>query len=510
MEDTFLKITNLIKVKKYHAAETLIKKELKAKSHPYLWDSLGSIYYLKKEINKAIKHFKKALLIDSTIANTNYNLAKCYEEIYQYKKSEYYFKESIRLAPENVLILFSYATFIYECKKKPNEAIIFFQKASRICNNKNLLHEILIKIASCSASMGDYDKTILNYIKALTLSPPPNKFISCLYNLSTISLNEVKKPMINKAYNFKKYNLLDPHSISLLYFIQSSLEKKNGNIEHYFEKLNQSKKARINYIGSDINLFQDYVKNICNRNFLDSEKTLHKKRFKPIFIVGMPRSGTSLMEKIIASHKDVKAMGELNFYVSELKKFTNLLKADDYLTYLEITNKIFSDYSSFLESLNLNKIRHTNKNPYNFCHLDKILYCFPDAKIIHCIRDPISTCFSIYSNFFTNGNGYTNKQDDIVIMYKTYEKIMSFWLSKYKNKIYDIDLNTLTKNPKDEIKKLLNFCDLSWDENCLSPEKNNQYLNTISRFQVKKGIYSYEEKWRKYIDFIPKIVESFK
>ena len=154
----------------------------------------------------------------------------------------------------------------------------------------------------------------------------------------------------------------------------------------------------------------------------------------------------------------------------------------------------------------------TDKMPMNFRYIGFILSAFPEAKIVHLKRDARATCWSIYKHYFdSSGIGYSCDQKDLAKYYGLYSNLMNFWHELYPNKIYDISYEDLTANQEEETRKLLKYCDLEWDENCLSFHKNERAVKTASALQVRKKMYQgSSEAWKKYESYLGPLLKGLK
>jgi len=154
----------------------------------------------------------------------------------------------------------------------------------------------------------------------------------------------------------------------------------------------------------------------------------------------------------------------------------------------------------------------TNKTPENFKYIGLIFSIFPNAKIIHLKRDPRAICWSIYkSNWGGKGYRFSYNMDDLVKYYSLYSKLMDFWHKKFPGKIYDICYEDLTTNQEEETKKLLEYCELDWDENCLNFHKNKRAVKTASSLQVRQKMYQGSSKaWKKYESHIQPLIDGLK
>jgi hypothetical protein len=153
-----------------------------------------------------------------------------------------------------------------------------------------------------------------------------------------------------------------------------------------------------------------------------------------------------------------------------------------------------------LEALEVDERIITDKMPLNFRWIGIILSAFPGAKIIHLKRDPMATCWSIYKRyFFVRGNGYAYDLGDLGEYYRLYADLMAFWHEKYPNVIYDVCYERLTENQEEETRRLLEFCNLEWQEECLNFHKTKRLVKTISATQVRREMYrGSSEAWRKF------------
>jgi hypothetical protein len=230
----------------------------------------------------------------------------------------------------------------------------------------------------------------------------------------------------------------------------------------------------------------------------------------------MPRSGTSLVEQILASHTKVHGAGELGT-LEELVRpiLSNLPDQNISQGKCEISqnviNKVRDSYLERLIALKVHEKIITDKMPRNFLWIGFILSIFPEAKIIHLNRDPMGTCWSIYKRYFyaTIGNGYAYDMDDLAEFYKLYIDLMSFWRERFHNNIYDLYYENLTENQEEETRKLLEFCELEWEEQCLDFHKTKRMVRTASAAQVRKQMYrGSSEAWRKYEEYLQPLVTA--
>jgi len=307
-------------------------------------------------------------------------------------------------------------------------------------------------------------------------------------------------------------NLPDKEKVEL-YFAITKAEEDMNNFKEASQNLilgNNLKKKLSNYnVKKDLDLLKN-IKEIFN-NYNPKSET-KKKDDKIIFILGMPRSGTSLVEQIISSHSNVFGCGELPILSKIIKDNfikNNLISVDSFDKVINEDKKINDlkiNYQKFIKNFNVKEQFITDKAPLNFRWIGFIKILFPNSKIIHCKRDPKNNCLSIYKNLFEGGLNFAYDQEDLVRYYKEYENLMLFWKTKFKDSIFEIEYENLVNNNQDEIKKIINFCGLEWEDKCLAFHKNTNPIKTMSTAQARKPIYKTSlksfEKYKEYLTFL--------
>ena len=267
-------------------------------------------------------------------------------------------------------------------------------------------------------------------------------------------------------------------------------------------------KKLLNYdISNDIELFSKlksaYPK--IERNSLAPDKAT--ERIIPIFILGMPRSGTTLVEQIVSSHSEVTGAGELDF----ARRFgagiaTGMYDSND-KSILDFRQK----YLRELQQVSEGNLLITDKMPQNFRYIGLLAAALPEAKIIHVERSPAAVCWANYKQYFTSSSiGYCYAIDDVLIYHKLYKDLMHFWTEKLGEKVYNLNYETLTVNQESETRKLLEYLGLEWDEACLSPQNNTRSITTLSSAQVRQKVYQgSSEQWKNYRPFLNGALDHF-
>ncbi len=217
----------------------------------------------------------------------------------------------------------------------------------------------------------------------------------------------------------------------------------------------------------------------------------------PIMIVGMPRSGTTLLEQIVSSHPQVGAAGELDFWC-ESPLSRNVGKAFDPAH----ANDLAIKYRMLLRSIAPGKKRVTDKMPLNFSSLGPIHMLFPNARILHCRRHPVDTCLSLLMNTLSLpvAPPYLFEPEDTVFVYKEYLRLMEHWREMLPaDRFLEVDYEEVVSDKEAMTRKIIAFCGLEWDDACLHHERNTRTVDTPSKWQVRQPIYSSSiARWKNY------------
>jgi len=218
---------------------------------------------------------------------------------------------------------------------------------------------------------------------------------------------------------------------------------------------------------------------------------------KPIFIVGMPRSGTTLVEQIVSSHPSVAAGGELPFWRDQARSWRQQVARNEFDGL--IGSQTARRYLELLGSLGGDKPHVTDKMPINYLFLGAIHLLFPNARFIHCRRHPVDTCLSIYMTRIVPPE-FSNQRDNIVFCYREYERIMSHWHAVLPtNRLFEIKYEHMVMDQERTTRDLLDFCGLAWDEACLKPERNERKVMTPSLWHARQPMYRTSiARWKNY------------
>ena len=476
---------------------------------------------------EAEKYFIKLLLIEKN-ADNYYTLGNIQKKLNKFKEAAISFENALKIKPK-----FSEAhNNLGNVKKslnKKDEAIYHYKKA---INFKNDNIAALINLSTILKENNSYEKLIEIYEKILNLDP---KNLKTLYNLGTAHLflgNTSKaREYFESTINIDKFNIpsfrnyvstLKIDESNRIFKIFKNLDLSTLNYENkillldalskcYFDmdkidlafdcldKCNSLKKKNSSFSMEEQEILFDKIKSFftdINNNNLDFKD---KIRVKPIFIIGMPRSGTSLIEQILSTHSKIHGAGELNYLQKIIDKL-GLEKPNNLQNYFYEIRKYYYDQISIIS----NSEFIIDKLPSNFRWIGFIIKTFPEAKIIHIQRNPMAVCWSNYKNFFVdNGLDFNLTQSDVAQYYSMYLNLMDFWKAKYKKNIVEIQYEIFVKNFESNTKKILDYLNLQWEDQLLQYQKTNRPVTTASHQQVREKIkMNTSEEWKKYKNYL--------
>jgi tetratricopeptide (TPR) repeat protein len=260
----------------------------------------------------------------------------------------------------------------------------------------------------------------------------------------------------------------------------------------------------------------DEASRVFTRDVFEKFKQFGHESEKPIFIVGMPRAGTTMTEQIIAAHSQAEGVGELGRMGRMSANFTNrnggLRQILDKMS--EVGPKLWKDvpqqYLNLVNVLAPDARRTVDKMPHNFLHLGFIHLCFPNARIVHCKRNPLDNFISAFQNQMNAFHSYSFDQVAYGEYYVGYLRLMDHWKAALPGMIYELHYETLTANPEVEVRNMLDFLGLPWEEACLKFNEREATVKTFSRLQVRNPINTGSvARWRNYEKHLSPIIAVF-
>tara|TARA_B100000787_G_C16192681_1_gene298508 strand:+ start:1275 stop:3038 length:1764 start_codon:yes stop_codon:yes gene_type:complete len=479
-------------------------------SHEEAQYNLGVSLFESGFLFEAIDHFEKALVINPKNIEAQINLGNIFVELDQTYEAIEQYEKILITNPKNALAYNSLGIIFHKIGQM-NEAIEYFEKALELDQD---YADTFYNLGFTYQDLGQIDEAIRHYECATNINNHAMAYHS-LSHLKSYKPNDILISHLQSLHASDKLSQADRIHICLAL---ANIYEKFGMEIDFFKYLNEGnslQKKELNYSLSQSLKEHESIKKLFKLPLPSASKaiTFYPTKIRPIFIVGMPRSGTSLVEQIISSHHSVFGAGELNTITAlSSPVIKNFITGDINKLTQKTISFIRDEYIDMMSVLNSDQKIITDKLPLNFQYIGFILSAFPEAKIIHLKRDARATCWSNYKYYFeSKNNGYSNNFDDLAGFYASYNDLMNFWHKLYPNKIYDMNYEHLTNSQEEETRKLLEYCNLDWDENCLNFHTNKRAVKTISALQVREKMYQgSSEAWKKHWAYIQPLTDALK
>jgi tetratricopeptide (TPR) repeat protein len=240
----------------------------------------------------------------------------------------------------------------------------------------------------------------------------------------------------------------------------------------------------------------------CTPEWIGQARELGSSDVTPVLILGMPRSGTTLVEQIVSAHPEVGGGGELHFWNQRGAEWHRSVADGNDRLFVdgEFLAEAVADYLGVLRAIAPTAARVTDKMPFNFLWAGLIHVAFPHAIIIHCRRAAIDTALSIHQTHFRPGLAFPTGGTELVAYFRDYQRLIDHWRSVLPaDRFIEIDYEDLTRTPEPVIRRIIAACGLAWHDACLRPESNPRAVNTPSKWQARQPIYRTSiARWRRY------------
>ena len=490
----YLLLLASINLQKLWDAEGYIKDLLSFKETDQLYFINGNIQKKLKRYDKAIESFEKAIELNPKFSEAYNNLGNTKKIINEREQAIACFKKAISLKPENFQALFNLSK-VYKEGNNFKDIIPVYEKILDLDNNNiktlynlgssHLLLGNLIKGRQYFKKIFKIDKSHVpsfrNYVR-ITKINNSDKIFKHLESINIENLNHEEKMLITNALS-KGY--LDQEKIELgIKNLAASnfLKKEKSNFSLSIEK----------------NKFEN-IKRLFSNNHNYNLEFKDEYMTKPIFIVGMPRSGTSLLEQILSAHSQVYGAGELYYLQNKIEELGYEKIEDPKNYFTEIRNFHMQSISKISS-----KPFIIDKFPVNFRWVGFIVNALPEAKIIHIHRNPMAVCWSNYKTLFIDSvMDFSLTQEDVAGYYNLYYDLMNFWSEKYNDQILNVNYEDFVKDFELSTKKILFFLNLNWEDQLKNYEKSDRVVATASFDQVRgKIVKNTSKEWEKFSKFL--------
>ena len=453
----------------------------------------------------------KALKLDPTYSLVWANLAQVFSVTGQLDKAKKSFKNILNMEPRNGLIWAEYGTVLTKLAnyKEGRDAYL---KALEFKPDSPRVH---LSLGHVYKTMGEIDNSIDSYKNTILQNNLSGEAYWSLANLKTYSFSENE---IKDMEDTLKGDMSDIERSQMHFALGKAYEVKKDfdkSFKNYYEG-NKVKKGLIKYSSDDTTDNTKRILNFFNKeNIQELAKSSTGDR-DPIFVLGMPRSGSTLVDQIISSHSKVDGTQEL----PNIIKIAAELNTNNQNNYPEVLKELDE---SKLSNLGKDYILETawardsapffiDKMPNNFIHIGLIKTILPNAKIIDTRRDPMDTCFSCFKQFFARGQLFTYSLEDLGNYYTDYIRAMNHWQNVYGKDIYTVHYDNVINKTEETIRELIDYCELPFEKECLEFYNSSRPVKTPSAEQVRQPIYksglNYWKNYEKHLLPLKKIIDE--
>ena len=408
------------------------------------------------------------------------------------KEAVFCYRKAIKLNPDFADAHFNLGNLMRNIGKL-KEAEISYLKAIEINPNNAIFHSNLGGILK---DFGKLKEAELSCLKAIEINP---NYARAYFSISNLKYSDKNKMWRDNLFSKSILTNKSRQDHIDIYFARANVLHKEKNYNDSSKYLELANKLKLSIRPSKPEIILNKSKTLLSES--EKIKTTEKNNIKfpqSIFIVGMFRSGSTLLESILSMNNSVDDLGEIPILE---KSFLESKKINQSLS-------LAKNYWTKIKELNKKSDITTNKNLFNYQYTGIIAEEIPNAKIIHCFRNPLDNILSIFRAHFAIGNEYSSSLVDTAKVYLDQEAVMTEYKKRFRSKIYDLNYDSLVSNPEKEIKDLITWLGWKWEDRYLSPHLNSRSVLTRSNVQVRYPINSKSiGSWKNYKKMLKPAIE---
>ena len=477
---------NIPKAKKYY--QYCINQGFKDQR---VFSNYGLILQNVGKLKEAELSYHKAIQLNPNYGPAHYNLGNLYKDLGTLKEAENCYKKAIELNPDLAIAHTNLGGILYHFNKL-KEAEKCYKKAIELNPDLAIAHANLGHIFKDLGQLKEAEKC---YIKAIELNPD---YAEAYYELSYINYSDKNKKWKDKLFSENILNNKSKKDKIDIYFARANILHKEEKFEESSKILKLANKLKLDIHPSNPDQLIKKSKFLLLESYTEKENfKIYKDYPQSIFIVGMPRSGSTLIESILSMNSDVNDLGEINILE---ESFLEWKKTDKKAKLTEI----------YQEKININEKSKitTNKWLYNYQYTGIIAQNILNVKIIYCFRHPLDNILSIYRSHFSKGNHYSSSLVDCAKVYLDHKAIMNKYKKRFRSNIHNLNYDLLVTDPVQEIKSLISWLGWEWNESFLSPHCSKRSVLTRSNIEVRAPINSKSiGGWQNYKEMLKPAME---
>ncbi len=467
---------------------------------------LGNAFAGAKLIPESILMYEKALTLQPDKALAHRHLGTSLLVMGQVRKAIKCFDHALRLRPNYFAVRIELALALRQLGRA-EEALVPLEEAIGLKPDDDEAH---INLALTLKQLGQIEPAIERLEQFLAIKPSCGR---AYYHISIINPKQELIPVVKKLVSDPK---LPNEDAIYCHFALGNFFDSGESFDQAFKhflRANRLQRETLNYDARENTHYVDSLIRVYSKGFFQGKRQFGSASLLPVFIVGMPRSGTTLIEQILSSHALVHGAGEIracpaiNYSIAQQLKYA---KPDPDCMSL-IDRKMVEEYSArYLQELTFHcpaAARITDKEPGNFFRIGLIKTLFPDARIIHCQRNPLDNCISVFFHFFTAFQ-CSFELTELGQFYRDYQRLMTHWQNHFPGEIFTVQYEELVQDQERVSKRLIDYLGLEWDEKCLDFHNNERNVMTPSNLQVRQPMYKNSiNRWKRYEEYLQPLIE---
>ncbi len=463
---------------------------------------LGVLSFGEGNVDEAERLFRRAVAVAPDFVNAIIDLGMALKEQSRIEEAIECFRQAAKLEPRNVKAHFQLGQILAPAALN-NEAIEAYQ---RVLDIRPRHGGALLGMGHALKTMGQTEEAIASYRKCIEAKPDRGEVYWSLANLKTYKLSDddIKEMQVQVA----KEGLSDESHVNFLFALAKAYEDR-GDFDRawdYYVAGNAKRRMLEHYDPVGLETRDDAVIKVFTREFLQENTGLGNPDPAPIFILGLPRSGSTLLEQILASHSMVEGTSELPY----IKRVENSLSKNrvDGVNYpeamLELGEAHFKSLGQdYLDAAALHRVNGTprfiDKMPNNFPSVGLIHLILPNAKIIDARRYPLDSCLSNFRQLYGRGQPFTYDLTDIGEYFLEYQRMMDYWHEALPGRVLTVQYEDVVTDFENQVHRLLDYCELPWEDACLRYHETDRPVRTASSEQVRQPVYTKSVHfWRNY------------
>lgn len=448
--------------------------------HAIIQTNLGDILQRRGKLADAVACYQRALAIDPYHALAHHNLGLALAAQSRFADSIVHYRRALALNPRNPDAHNNIGIALEELNET-GDAIAHYHQALSLQPRHA---EAWNNLGNALKSLGRFDEAQDCYRRAIALRPD---FVHTYYNLSEI-----------KRFDETELAALAGQDNVYAHFALAKAFEDAGDYERAFEHLrrgNALKRSQVRYEEACNLTYFARICDVFDANLRDFACTPGNPSETPIFVVGMPRSGSTLVEQILASHPQIHGAGELSF-MERVRDYPQCVPGMD----AQALRRLGDEYLAALPAVGDGILRIADKLPGNFSRIGLIRLILPKARIIHTVRDARDTCLSCYAKLFAAGLEFSYDLGELGRYYRGYRMLMNLWRAVLPpDAILDVAYEDVVRDLEGQARRLIAYCGLDWDERCIAFHQTQRTVRTASAAQVRQPVYQDSVgRWRRY------------